>query len=70
MTSDSIQAESLALSILRGLAKKYTAVGLVISDCGCWTVSLWVDGCKITEEDKSLAAAVRLIVERIENAAG
>jgi hypothetical protein len=55
----------LALETLHELAKQYQAVGLVISDCGCWSISLFVDGCKIIEEDKSLAVVVGQVLERI-----
>ena len=55
-----------ALATLRDLARRYCAVELVIADCGCHTVSLFVDGVKIMEEDKSMAIAVDSLIRKIE----
>lgn len=63
--AETIQAEALALHILRQLAKKYVAVQLTIADCGCHTIELFADGEKICEEDKDLSVAVAAIVERL-----
>jgi hypothetical protein len=59
------QDELLALSALRDLARKYQAVEVVLTDCGCVTVCLFVDGVKIVEEDKVLSVVVAQVLERI-----
>lgn len=62
-----LPAELSALADLRELARQYCAVELTIADCGCHTVSLFVDGIKIVEEDKDLSACVEAVKERITN---
>jgi len=56
-----------ALETLRELARRYQAVEILIADCGCITVSLFVDGVKICEEDKSLPVVIGQVMERIGN---
>lgn len=64
-SEDIQQADILALHTLRALARQYQAVWVTISDCGCCTVELYINGAKIIEEDKSLAVAVGQVLERI-----
>lgn len=51
MTSD-------VFGIWLSLARRFCAVSVTLSDCGCYTVSFFADGVKIIEEDKDLLTAL------------
>ena len=58
------------LDTLYFLARRYQAVTLTISDCGCHTVELFVGRQKICEEDKSLAVVLANVARRIDEIEG
>jgi hypothetical protein len=53
------------LDALAHLARRYCVVTLTVSDCGCHTVELFVEGQKICEEDKDLSAVIENVRRRI-----
>lgn len=57
--------DASALAALCDLARRYTYVRHEIADCGCHTVTLFVDGVKITEEDKDLGVCVENVLQKI-----
>lgn len=58
------------ITTLRTLARKYTAVSVTFSDCGCCTVALFVGAKKIIEEDRDLSIAVAAVLRRIDEIEG
>jgi hypothetical protein len=52
------------LPLWRSLARRFQAVEVTLSDCGCYTVQFFAGGCKICEEDKDLLTALQRAAEK------
>ncbi len=48
------------------LARRYWAVEITLSDCGCYRVEFFADGVKIVEEDKDLLTALTSAAKKAE----